>query len=255
MADRALERELALLAAEVEFPATPELAARVEAAVTTVPRRRRWPRAVPRPLRVALIAVLVLLIAVATALAASRAVRELLGLSGATVERTTLEAPALTPQPLDLGRRVPLRAARRAAPFGVVVPAALGPPDAAYVRYRGSFAEVALSYRARPGLPRAPQLDLGLLVTELRGTVDRPMLGKLVPQATRVEELRVGGHRAIWIEGAPHYVGYRDADGDLRQATLRAAGNVLLVERRGVLVRLEGALMRERAVAIARSLR
>jgi hypothetical protein len=236
-----LRRELELMAAEVDWPATPVLDVRVDMAAPA-------PRRVPRGLRLALVALLVLLLATATALAASRSVREFFGLAGVTVEPTALDPPELRPQPLSLGRRASLAEARRVVP--VVVPRALGQPDDVYV----GAGEVSLAYGPRPGLPRARQLGFGLLVTEVRGSIDAPALGKLLPAATRVQRLRVGPHAAIWIEGAPHFFAYRGPNGEFREGSLRAAGNVLLLQRGGLLVRLEGAFGRERAVEVAASL-
>jgi hypothetical protein len=65
----------------------------------------------------------------------------------------------------------------------------------------------------------------------------------------------VDGDRAIWVEGAPHFLLYRDPDGLIVESSMRIAQNALLVERGALLVRLEGAFDRERALAIARSLR
>jgi hypothetical protein len=65
----------------------------------------------------------------------------------------------------------------------------------------------------------------------------------------------VDGHEALWIEGAPHLFFYRSPRRGFTERGLRLAANVLLLERGRLLVRLEGAMSRERAVAIARSLR
>jgi hypothetical protein len=79
-------------------------------------------------------------------------------------------------------------------------------------------------------------------------------VGKIAGQATSVERLRVDGQPAIWIEGAPHFFFYRRG-GRYLETTLRLAQNVLLLERGRLLVRVEGAFDRERALEIARSLR
>ena len=73
-------------------------------------------------------------------------------------------------------------------------------------------------------------------------------------QATSTTRLRIDGARAVWIEGAPHLFFYRPPDSDFAEAQLRLAQNVLLVEHGDLLVRLEGAFDRERAVELARSL-
>jgi hypothetical protein len=78
---------------------------------------------------------------------------------------------------------------------------------------------------------------------------------KIAGPGTRIERLSVDGRPAIWIEGAQHFFFYRDPNGNLVEDELRLAQNVLLLQRGPVLVRLEGAFDRDRAVAMARSLR
>jgi hypothetical protein len=255
-----LERDLERLGRELDYPATPDLAAAVAARLP--PRApAHGPRAlVPaRSLRALAVAALLLLLLAGGVYAASpevrRAVRDLLGLRGATIERTETLPPAPPVRDPDLGDRVSPAEARGAVAFAVLAPAALGEPDAAYVRRETPGGEVSLAYRARPGLPRAESLDLGLLVTEFRGDLHPDYVGKVAPEATRVERLQAGRHRAIWIEGAPHLFFYRGPDGAMLQGSLRLAENVLLVERGRLLVRLEGRFGRERALALAASLR
>jgi hypothetical protein len=135
------------------------------------------------------------------------------------------------------------------------VPADPGAPDGVYVRSGLPGGELSLVYRARPGLPRTHNTRLGLLVSEFRGDLSPGYMAKIVGQDSTVERLRVDGDRAIWIEGAPHFFLYRGPDGTFVETQLRIAQNVLLLERGRLLVRLEGAFDRERALAIARSLR
>jgi hypothetical protein len=92
-------------------------------------------------------------------------------------------------------------------------------------------------------------------VTEFRGDLAPEYLGKVVGLKATVERLRIDGRRAIWIEGAPHFFLYREPDGDVAESRMRLAQNVLLLERGRLLVRLEGAFGRDRAIALARSLR
>ena len=103
-------------------------------------------------------------------------------------------------------------------------------------------------------MPATGDAGLGLLVGEFRGDLAPEYLGKIAGQATRIERLRVDGDRAIWIEGAPHLFFYRPPDSEFADSELRLAHNVLLVERGNLLVRLEGAFSRERAIELARSL-
>ena len=257
-----LERMLHALGGELDYPPTPDLAAGVAARLAAPePPVRRQPRLLPaagfrRALALALIALLVLAGAVAAAVPSARdAVLEFFGLQGATVERraTLPEAPDL--RPLDLGRRVEPGEAARELGFAPLTPAALGAPDAAYVRRGVPGGELSLAYRARPGLPEASTTRLGLLVSEFRGDLAPEYAGKVGGEATSVEALEVEGRRALWIEGAPHFFFYRPPDRAFAEHELRLAANVLLLERGPLLIRLEGAFDRGRALALARSLR
>ena len=253
-----LERMLARLGEQLDWPATPDLAAGVRHRLRRPePRRRLLPAAgLRRALALALIGLLVLAGGVLAAVPAARdAVLDLLGLQGATVERvTTLPTPP-PERPLDLGRRTTLSGAAERLGFDPLVPAELGPPDGVYVRRGLPGGELSLAYRARPGLPRAPSTRLGLLVGEFRGDLSPEYVGKIVGESSSVERLRVDGARALWVEGAPHFFFYRGPHGEFVESSLRLAGNVLLLEHGRLLVRLEGSFDRERAVSLARSLR
>jgi hypothetical protein len=258
-----LERALVALGRELEYPVTPDIARAVERRLAGAARPRaaggprpgsaagwRAGRAVPglRVRRVALIAATVLLLASGTVFAAVPAVRdavlEFLHLRGATVERRERLPAGLKPGELDLGPRTTLPAARKAIGFDPLLPAGLGPPAEVHLRRATPGGELLLLYRR----PRT-------LISEFRGDLHPSYVGKITPQATTVERLRVGDSPAVWIEGAPHFFFYRDPRGTLREETLRLAGNVLLVERDRLLVRLEGDLDRATAVRIAESLR
>jgi hypothetical protein len=214
----------------------------------------------PAGLRRALVLALVsLLVAAGGVFAAVPGVRdavlEFFGLQGATVERRdTLPTPPPL-RPLDLGTRTTLVAAADTLGFDPLVPADPGDPDGVYLRSTTPGGELSLTYRPRPGLPRARSTRLGLLVTQFRGDLAPEFVGKLAGPNTGIERLSPGGGRALWIEGAEHFFFYRGPDGDIVEDELRIAQNVLLVERGRLLVRLEGAFDRERALQIARSLR
>jgi hypothetical protein len=274
-----LERSLARLGEELDWPRTPDLKASVmarleepAAAAQPAPRAPDAPATPPAPRRrfagllppaglrrsLALAAVGLLLLA-GTVFAAAPGVRDavldFLGLQGATVERRDSLPTPPPERPLDLGSRTTLAQARDRLGFAPLVPDALGKAEGVYVRTGLPGGELSLAYRARPGLPRARSTRLGLLVTEFRGDLSPDYISKVVGSGTGTDRLRVDGDRAIWIEGAPHFFLYRGPDGTFVETQLRIAQNVLLLERGRLLVRLEGAFDRQRALAIARSLR
>jgi hypothetical protein len=263
-----LERVLAQLGDELDWPPTPDLAAGVmadlgpaaERGPAAAPRRRLRGLLPPAGLRRSLaLAVVGLLLLAGTVFAAVPGVRDavldFLGLQGATVERReTLPTPP-PERPLDLGEPNTLDGAADRLDFAPLVPAELGRPDGVYVREGPPGGELSLTYAARPGLPRAGNTRLGLLLTEFQGAVSPEYLGKVVGATTETERLRIDGERAIWVEGAPHFFFYRSPDGLVVEEQLRLADNVLLLERGPLLIRLEGAFDRDRAIEIARSLR
>jgi hypothetical protein len=254
-----LERELTALGREVEFPPTPDLAAAVAARIeaeagVAMPHRRARVRPAGRTLALAGgIALLLTGTVIAAVPAARDAVSDLLGLSAVTIERTAAPPPPAEPQFLHLGPRVSSAEAERAVDFRILVPRDLGPPDSIHLRRSVPGGAVSLLYRAQPGLPEARQTGLGLLVTELRGDLAPGYIKKVAIQGVRVTRREIGGHRAIWLTGAPHFVAIRGPDGSVREE--RVAADVLLVERGAVLVRLEGELSQREAARIAHSLR
>jgi hypothetical protein len=260
---RDLERTLTQIGRELEWPETPDLAASVTARLETPARQRRRalagllpPHGLRRALVLALVSLLVLAGAVFAAVPSVRdAVLEFVGLQGATVERRENLPPPPPIRPLELGDRTTLEAAGERLAFEPVVPADPGEPDGVYVSDRAPGGELSLTYRPGEGLPRARTTGLGLLVTEIRGDLMPDFFQKLAPQGATLEELTVGGRPAAWIEGAEHFFFYRGPNGEVVEDELRLAQNVLLMQRGRLLIRLEGAFDRERALAIAASLR
>jgi hypothetical protein len=259
-----LESELRAL--ELEWPATPDLAAAVRARLEAEPAPRRpaprnWLR---RPALA--YAAAALLAALGATLAASPSARsailELLGLRSVKVERREPTAtPAAPPrgglgEGLRLGERVTLADARRRVRFPVPVPADLGQPGAVWhASAPPSGGRVTLAYAPQPGLTRSEQTGVGLLVSLQRATVE-PFIEKSLGAGSRLERFRLDGDPAFFISGAPHGVALRGQDGQVTFDDQRLAGNTLLVERSDeLLVRIEGDLGRAAATAIARSLR
>ncbi len=267
---RDLEQTLTRIGRELDWPETPDLASSVTARLQAMPAgkareaapKRRFrpagllpPRGFRRALVLALVSLLVLAGGVFAAVPSVRdAVLEFIGLQGATIERRETLPPAPPIEPLELGTRTTLEDASERLAFDPLVPDDPGEPDGVYVSDRAPGGELSLTYRARPGLPRARTTGLGLLVTEIRGDLVPDFFQKLAPQATAIEELTVGGEPAAWIEGAEHFFFYRAPSGEIVEDELRLAQNVLLMQRGDVLVRLEGAFDRDRALEIAASL-
>ena len=236
MPDR-VEQMLRAAARDVEFPPTPDLAGAIRGELDRPTPYR------PPIRRVLVLAALTLLVAAATVFAASPgardAVLDLFGIDGASVERvpTLPEAPPPTTPPA--GERVSLAEARRRAGFEILVPRPQ--PKRAYVSDRVPRGVVSFTTRRTT-------------VTELRASIQGEYLRKLVTEGTRIKRLQVGDDRAVWLVGRPHVFFLVDARGRVVEESLREAGNVLLFERGGVVVRIEGANSLAAAVTVARSL-
>jgi hypothetical protein len=257
-----LERALVRLGGDLVFPETPDVVAALGDRLEQAAPVRR-----PAPSRRALVVAFVALaVAVGAAMAvpsARTAILEFFGLRGATVTRvetlppveTRPEAPDAAARELELGSPVPVvdGSVRVEWPH-LVVPQALGPPDAAYYSSLLRDGKVSLVYEPGAGVPRSRYTGVGILVTEFRGDLAPGYVDKLAESGTTIERLRVGRHPAVWLEGGPHFVAFRTPGGNFGEEVARLAGNTLLVQHGRLLVRIEGELERERAVEIARSL-
>ena len=256
MADR-LEQALAAL--EVEWPATPDLAAAVETHLVAPARPVRARRARPR-LQLAWIAAAVAVL-VAAGLAASPAARsallDLLGLRGARVERREPPPHPTTPpgrlgEGLRLGRATTLAQAREDAGFALTVPASLGTPDAVWLD--SPPARVSFVYDRRPGIPRSPHTNAAVLVTQFPARAT-PVIEKALGPGAVVARLQVPHARVYRISGQPHGFAWMAPDGSVGFEERRLAGITVLIERDdGILLRVEGELAGARADALAREL-
>jgi hypothetical protein len=256
---RDLHEELAALS--VEWPETPDLAgavaARLAAGAREDQRSRRRGRRRARAWRPAIayaFAALVAAFALTMAVSpdARSAVLEFFGLKSVKIERREPRAPAprtgTLGSRLGLGRPATLAEARRRAPY-LRLPSAegLGRPDAVYVGRSG----VALVYGERPGYARARTTGAALLVQEFPARIGE-FIQKSLGSGARLERLNVDGDPAYFITGAHGFAYLHDRE--VRFEDQRLAGNTLLVERSdGVLIRVEGDIARDRAVAVARS--
>ncbi len=237
-----IELEPRLRGVELEWPETPALAAAVERRLTAAPPPRRARR---RALVLAFAALAVALAATLAVPGARSAFLELFHLKGATV-RVVEELPPVVPSTsLDrLGEQVSLAEARRRAGFDLVGPEALGEPDA--VRAGGGG---MISFVYGEGL------DLRVIFSQARGRTEPVFLKKLAGGGTVVEHVTISGEPGLFISGEPHFFMWVSEDGSLRDEPVYLARDVLLWQRGRLLLRLEGELTLERALAVARSVR
>jgi hypothetical protein len=264
-----LDRALTDLAASLEFPPTPDLAAAVSARLDQAParaparpRRWSWPAGWRRLAAAGLAAVLLAAAVLVASPGTREAVARRLGLRGIGVELGGPPPPTVTTTQgerldLGLGQRVTLEEAQRRVGFPVLLPQAggLGRPDAVFVSEAvPSGGRVDLVWRARPGLPASPYTDVGLLITQFRGQPTAEFIKK-VTGAGLVEFVEIGGEPGYWFSGEPHFFTYQDAAGRLREEQTRLAGNTLIWQRGDLTLRLEGELSKEEALRIATSMR
>ncbi len=242
-----LDRELRDL--DIAWPETPDIAGAVRARIlATAPLR---PVAAPAPARprrnrrtLLVVLAALLLGAPATTLAVSPgardAVLELLGLKSVRVERQE-PRPDARPEIGPLGTRVDLATARRRAGFALRVP-------------EGRQAAGIYLDRLPQGGPLVVTFDYERLIVQQFEATTTPVIEKALGQATSIARLRIDGARAYFIGGA-HGFAYVRPDGDANYEPQRLAGNTLLLERDGILTRIEGDVGQSEAVRIAESLR
>ena len=239
---------LADLAAAIEWPATPSLAASVGDAIRAGAR----PRPTWRPARRALVlGVLAALLIAGLAAAVGIALGGLRILGSGEPPGSPL-APELVAE-RGLGERVTLDRAIDELD-GLLVPTdpTLGPPD--HVYYDARTDAVALAWTDRPGLPADPETGLGIVITQFPADIGPQTFEKLLNEGVAVEQVVVGTTTGYWIEGGQHFFYFRDAEGNVVDSTIRLVGTTLMWERDGYTARIEGAPDVEAARRIAESM-
>jgi hypothetical protein len=151
---------------------------------------------------------------------------------------------------LGYGDRIPLREAEsRLAGSEPLLPETrgLGAPDEAYAGGSSRDGGVVLLYRAGPGLPALGDTGVGLVLTEVPGSVESAYLRGSTLAVAGTEEVSVGDGRGYWVPagGRPSPAFRR---GDL-------PGNMLFWEREGLALRLAADLPKREMVRIAESTR
>jgi hypothetical protein len=256
--DAELEAALRDLGARIAYPRTADLLPAVRSRIEQRGGSAFWdllrsPRLSYVP-ALATVALLVLATLAFQPLASTAA--EALGLRGISIFRTA-EVPEASGRTIlaDAREVGSVEEASRAIGATVRAPSALGRPEEVYVRTAGGSVQAFLVYGARSGIAASTESGVSALVTAVRGGLETQLLGKVLPAGGRAEELTVNGGRGVWIEGEPHQVFYRGPSGDILADSIRLAGNVLLWEQDGLLLRLEANVTKEQALRIASSMR
>ena len=260
--DDALEQELRALGRSLELPQTPDLVTPVRAALAadgTPAAGRSWP-VFGRQVRLSLVLGL-LAVALAVGIVAGAAL-VLGGLRISFVDRLPTVAPETVP-PGELGSNLGLGAmlhdvadAREHVRFTLFVPtsAPFATPGAVYYSDRLAGGQVSLVYGPADGRPPPTDTGVSVLITEFPGAMEQELAQKSVGPGTTVEILTVNGGLGFWIEGKPHVITYRDPIGNRVPDFMRLVHNSLAWEQDGTVLRIEGELTREEAIAIASSL-
>jgi len=209
-----LERALAALGSDVEFPPTPNVWPRVEARL----HRRRW-------LWPVAFAVVALGIAFAVPPARS-AILKLFHVGSVSVERVDTLPPART-QPFATG---------------------LGPARTQPTLHVPAGPRVVHYYKG-PGMAAALLRYRGTQVLYARFTGDQMGFAKkFLGPTTHIEEVPLGEF-GLWLSGGMHVLHWQYGE-----AQSRLAGNVLLWLSDGVTYRLEGELTKAQLLALARKI-
>lgn len=267
-----IEARLGDLTAALAFPATPDLAgvvgARLRSSAGTADtsagalliRPRPW--LVRRSLRRSLLLAAALALLVVGGVLAVRVGLELLSIEFGPVPTIAPPSPGASSsgslgEALRLGRQLTLEEADAATDFELLVPEALGLPDAVYLGDVVLRGQVAFVYAPRDGLPASEILGgAGLLITQNAGRPDEGLAQKLLDTGqASVTPVDVDGALGLWISGAPHFFWYLAPDGSHIEDSRRLVGNTLAWERDGVLYRIEGAITLSQVLDIARSMR
>ena len=264
-----LEQQLSALAGELDWPPTPDLAGRTGnylPAGRGGGAKRRWGDAVGKASgsrwALAAVAVVIALAALIAYQPSRDAIADWVNVHTSFQRVTHLATPS--PQPpgpmgkrLGLGGLTTLSGAQNQLAWPIAVPASLGQPTEVYLQLPPdgpALGEVTLVYSTRPGIPVSGETGVAVLVTEARGTVDQNFFGKMLGPGTTLEEVTVAGHHGYWIDGSPNVFFFVDANGKIRNETVRLATNTLILDDGGTVVRIEGNLTKAQALQVAASL-
>ena len=93
------------------------------------------------------------------------------------------------------------------------------------------------------------QLPAGVTYDQFDGSLDDALLTKVLGVGSDIQRIDVDGHPGLWIDGVPHEVVIRDANGET--VIRRFAGNTLLWQDGDTIRRVEGFASLDEALAFA----
>ncbi len=160
--------------------------------------------------------------------------------------------------PLVVGTGIgpdPVAAAESAT--GVVMPVSevLGPPLQVRATEPPGPAMIVATWPVTEAAPETGTPGVGARLWVVRGSVERALFAKFAAGGSpaSVEQVVVGPAAGVFISGPEHVVVMIGADGAVIADTAQLAGNTVLWASEGVTYRLETALGRDEAVALASS--
>jgi hypothetical protein len=251
-ASSALEHALTALAERIEYPPTPTLVPAVTARLTTeresgtrppFPSLALWTR------RRTLAAVAIGLLAL---LAIAAAARLTIGALEIRVQPNVTPASSTpTVAPGDLGPASTLAEAEADVGFRVALPGGPRPDEVYEAKDLTGAPGIVVAWRPGGEYPTIPGSKWSLVLMVFPG--DAEVALKTIDRFGALVETTVAGAPASWI-GAPHLISFQTEDGT--RGPYRVLGNVLIWETaEGLTYRMETALPRAEAVALAQSLR
>ena len=258
-----LEQALMDAGRAIDYPPTPNLAARVRAELNGE-LRRPPDRVRLRPVWLVALAVVVALALLVIIPETREAIAQLLGLRTIRIIETTPTPlpPSSTPRPTPTLGVVPFRQccestlaeAQQHADFTLVLPLGEQPTRVFFqdqVFGRGSDPQQVVLVFGDPDRPRFVLYQ-----------ATRYIYGKMIPRdsGTVITDTQIGGQRALWLTGAPHVLVTLDRNGEpLLDFERPVNANTLIWETgdfdTGVTYRLETALSLAEAIEFAGSLR
>jgi hypothetical protein len=258
----------AALADRLRSEPRPGAAATAARSAWLIRRNRR------RRVGVAVLGVAMACVVAAAAVAPVRsAVADFFGVDGVHITRAahnpalavpSTAPPVVTTPPVDpvvalhLGTATTLVGAARLVGFPMRLPTvgSYQRPDVVLVGTPPVGGMASMVYLPAPGRPAvAGSGGVAALLSEFRGHLEAGYFQKVAGPGTTVDPVRVGSAQGFWLSGAPHEFLYVNAAGTVDTQTIRLATSTLVWSAGGITYRLESALPRDSAVAVAASMR